>query len=62
MIIVTGDAYRARETLKALGGRWDRDRRVWVLPDGAEGAVKSLLDRCGVRLGYRYVPDREGEG
>ena len=31
-LIVSGKTFDAKETIKALGGKWDPKRRVWTLP------------------------------
>lgn len=30
---VTGNTYPVKEQIKALGGRWDGDNKVWMVPD-----------------------------
>lgn len=30
--IVTGNTYQYRELLRSLGGRWDAERKAWLLP------------------------------
>lgn len=41
--IVTGETYKAKEYIKAgLGGRWDAERKVWVInPVKLAAAIKS---------------------
>lgn len=29
---VSGNTYQYRELLRSLGGRWDKDEKVWILP------------------------------
>jgi hypothetical protein len=31
-LVVTGKTFELKETIKALGGRWDAVRRIWTLP------------------------------
>lgn len=41
--IVTGETYKAKDYIKSgLGGRWDADRKVWIInPDKLAAAIKS---------------------
>lgn len=41
--IVTGETYKAKDYIKAgLGGRWDADRKVWIIDlSKVEAATKS---------------------
>jgi hypothetical protein len=43
--IVTGETYAAKETIKKqLGGRWDAERKVWIInPAKLEAAIKSAM-------------------
>jgi hypothetical protein len=47
---ITGNTYVVKEQLKALGGRWNPDRKLWEIPDDkweeAERIVKAApVDR-----------------
>lgn len=33
MLKVTGNTYPVKDKLRELGGKWDRDRKVWLVPD-----------------------------
>lgn len=41
--VVTGETYKAKDYIKAgLGGRWDADRKVWIVnPVKLAAAIKS---------------------
>lgn len=40
-VAITGNTYPVKEQLKALGARWDGDRKAWMVPaDKAEEARK----------------------
>lgn len=45
MKAVTGNTYPVKDKIKALGGQWDKDRKLWLVPDDkfqeAEAAVRS---------------------
>jgi len=35
MHVVTGDTFKHKEAIKAAGGKWDAERKVWQVPAGA---------------------------
>lgn len=41
-ITVMGNSYDHREKIKAAGGRWDGDRRIWTIPPEAKAKLEHL--------------------
>lgn len=40
---IYGNTYPIREELKALGGKWDAERKCWLVPADRAGEAKRLL-------------------
>lgn len=70
---ITGNTYPVRDALKALGGRWDADRKVWTVPAERADEARQLVatgapSASGGRSSYRpsrckrcgQQPDRRG--
>lgn len=61
MVPIMGNTYPVRDQLRAMGGRWDGARKVWLVPDDRADDARKLVEaagpsvrRCGgVRLGPR---------
>ena len=51
-LIVSGKTFDAKETIKALGGKWDPKRRVWTLPLAMD------TEDTRVRLGIMSVEEK----
>lgn len=61
MIELRGNTYPIRQQLKALGCRWDKERRIWLAPPEAAKQAQDLVDTqpAPERLqGGRAVPQR----
>ena len=43
-IVITGNTYPVKEQLKALGGRWDADRKAWMVPADQATEAQALVD------------------
>ena len=41
-VAVSGDTYRHRKTIAALGGKWNAARKVWDVPVSQVSAVRAL--------------------
>jgi hypothetical protein len=44
-VVVSGDTYEVKDTLKKLGLRWDATRRAWIAPAALAEAVKVELEK-----------------
>lgn len=42
MLIVSGNTFPHRETLKGFGGRWNSETKTWTVPSAARSVVKTL--------------------
>ena len=51
-LIVSGKTYNFRESLKDLGGRWNPERKVWVVPNTSDNLVKVKGMKQGRRCGW----------
>lgn len=40
---ISGNTYPVKDQLKALGGRWDTDRKAWMVPDEQAAAAQALV-------------------
>ena len=43
----TGNTYPIRDAIKALGGRWDADRKGWVVPPLSMAERSAVYQQCG---------------
>lgn len=43
MTLIVGNTYPVKDALKALGARWDPDKRGWLVPDDQLDKAKSLV-------------------
>lgn len=41
--VITGNTYPVREGLRALGGRWDPDRKAWIVPAARAEEARALV-------------------
>lgn len=43
MVPIEGNTYPVREQLKELGGRWDPEQRVWMVPEIVAADARRLV-------------------
>ena len=56
-VTVSGNTFTHKEAIKAAGGRWDPDRKVWKVPVGRADKLRKL---SGLRLLSSQLPSDEG--
>lgn len=44
MIAITGNTYLVKDQIKALGGRWNADRKAWMVPDDKADEARTLVN------------------
>jgi len=44
LIALRGNTYPHREAIKAAGGRWDKARKVWRVPESEHGRLAQLIE------------------
>jgi hypothetical protein len=44
MTAISGNTYPVKEALKALGAKWNADKKVWMVPDNAVDQAKKLVN------------------
>ena len=49
MKAITGNTYPVKDSLKAMGGRWDSTRKVWMVPDVNAIKAQGLVDSMPAR-------------
>ena len=49
-VAITGNTYPVKDQLKALGGRWDGERKVWTVPADRAAHARQLV--AGAPQGY----------
>jgi hypothetical protein len=42
-VLITGNTYPVKDTLKAMGGRWDAEAKGWRVPAAKADAAKALV-------------------
>ena len=53
LVPIEGRTYEIRQELKALGGRWDAEAKVWMVPEENAGEARRLLRHVPNDGGYR---------
>ncbi len=56
MTTITGNTYPVKDAIKALGGRWNKARQGWDVPDDKADEARELVAQAGpaeVRPRYR---------
>lgn len=43
MTAITGNTFPVKDKLKALGGRWNPDKKVWMIPDDKVNEAMELV-------------------
>ncbi len=46
MTAIVGNTYPVREKIKQLGGKWDAERKAWMVPDGRASEARSLVEHA----------------
>lgn len=57
-VAITGNTYPVKEQIKALGGRWNNDRKVWMVPADKADQARGLV--AGAPKSTRGGSDRGG--
>lgn len=47
MVVISGETYPVREGLRALGGRWDPNRKCWEVPAARATEARALVAAGG---------------
>lgn len=42
-VAISGNTYPVKDQLRALGGRWDADRKAWMVPEAAAAKAQALV-------------------
>lgn len=56
MVAISGNTYPVKDQIKALGGRWDADRKVWMVPDDQAQAARNLVAGAKSDHSHTYHP------
>ena len=43
MTAITGNTYPVKDQIRALGGQWDKDKKVWLVPADREQQARKLV-------------------
>lgn len=43
MKTITGSTYRHKESIKALGGKWNKTAKGWDVPDDKETEIRAMM-------------------
>lgn len=49
-IAISGNTYPVKDKIKALGGRWDAERKAWMVPSERAEQARQLV--AGAPTGY----------
>lgn len=47
MALITGNTYPVKEQIKALGGKWNKPRNGWDVPDENADQARALVESAG---------------
>ena len=42
-VAITGNTYPVKDAIKALGGRWDAQRKIWMVPVRRAAEARALV-------------------
>ncbi len=56
MTQISGKTYPVRKELRAIGGVWDKDRNVWIVPDERAAEARELLEIGRARHNAARMP------
>jgi len=56
-VAITGNTYPVKDQIKALGGRWDGERKVWTVPADRAAQAQALV--ASAPRGYVARPASE---
>lgn len=58
-VAITGNTFPVKDQLKALGGRWDADRKAWMVPAANAAAAQTLVAKAPKQpYRGRYDPNK----
>ncbi len=61
MRMITGNTYPVKDALKAMGGRWNADKKAWMVPDEMAIQAQELVAQApGKRSSYPRRQSRYG--
>lgn len=49
-VAITGNTYPVKDQIKAIGGRWDADRKAWMVPADRADEARRIV--AGAPTGY----------
>ena len=70
LVPVTGNTYPVKDQIKALGGKWDKDGKCWLVPEEKAAQAQALVstgaapkaghvdgkcDKCGCAIDPKYT-------
>lgn len=60
MVAIMGNTYPVKDQIKALGGRWNPDQKVWMVPEDKAEAARALVVAAPESQGNRrpYIPSK----
>jgi hypothetical protein len=50
MQLITGNTYPVKEAIKALGGKWNKPRQGWEVPDDKAEEARALVANAPVSI------------
>ena len=54
-VAIAGNTYPVRDKLKALGARWDADRKVWTVPPSKADQARAIVDSAPAQAPPKYT-------
>lgn len=48
LVAISGNTFPVKDQLRAMGGRWDAARKVWMVPTDAARAANDLVAKAPV--------------
>ena len=47
MALITGNTFKVKDQLKALGGKWNPGLKGWIIPDSAAEKAREIVGESG---------------
>jgi hypothetical protein len=60
-VAITGNTYPVKDALKALGGRWNADRKAWMVPADKADEARKLVEGAPAKSSSSSSGDRSSK-
>lgn len=61
-VAITGNTYPVKDAIKTLGGRWNADRKAWMVPAAKADEAQALVAGAPAKTKTSHNHNRGGRG